>query len=252
MNTQLCIVTGSTRGLGRALVEALIKPRVQLLPLARHTDPSLDQTANQVGTKLEQWSIDLAYPVAAATRLETWLSELDSSVYTSATLINNAALIGHIGPIEQMPADELAAVMSVNLEAPMALSAAFVRATSAWKATRKVLNISSGAGRSPIAGWAAYCASKAGLDHFTRVCALDQALQPNAVRFMALAPGVIDTDMQTQLRCADASGFPDQQRFFDLYAHGELTAPQDAARQILAILASPDFGQLSVGDIRTL
>ncbi len=57
----------------------------------------------------------------------------------------------------------------------MLLTRAFLRATRDWGVPRKVLNISSGAGKKPLSGTAAYCAVKAGLDHFSRVVALDEA-----------------------------------------------------------------------------
>ena len=67
----------------------------------------------------------------------------------------------------------------------MLLTAAFLRATRNWAIDKRVLNISSGAGKRPVAGWAAYCAAKAGLDHFSRVVALDEgdAAESRAHRF---------------------------------------------------------------------
>jgi NAD(P)-dependent dehydrogenase (short-subunit alcohol dehydrogenase family) len=113
-----------------------------------------------------------------------------------------------------------------------------------------VLNISSGAGRTPIGGWAPYCAAKAGLDHFSRVSALDEARQPNPAQIVSLAPGVIETAMQAQLRAADAAGFPNKQHFLDLHATGKLATPEDGARRVLAYLARPDFGSNPVADVR--
>ena len=71
-----------------------------------------------------------------------------------------------------------------------------------------MLNISSGLGRRAMAGQATYCAAKAGMDHLSRAVALDQALLANGARIVSLAPGVIDTDMQAQLRGSSVAGFP--------------------------------------------
>jgi NAD(P)-dependent dehydrogenase (short-subunit alcohol dehydrogenase family) len=101
-----------------------------------------------------------------------------------------------------------------------------------------------------MAGAAAYCAAKAGMDHFSRAVALDEAARPNGARIVSLAPGVIDTDMQVALRSADASGFPEQSMFKGLKANGQLTSTADAAARVLAFLARPDFGSEPVGDIR--
>ena len=78
-----------------------------------------------------------------------------------------------------------------------------------------------------MAGQAAYCAIKAGLDHASRAIALDEALKPRGAKVVSLAPGVIDTDMQAQLRAADASAFPEHALFVQLKSAGRLSAPQD-------------------------
>ena len=95
---------------------------------------------------------------------------------------------------------------------------AFLGATENWSMPRKVANISSGLGRRAMASQAGYCAAKAGMDHFTRCLALDEALKPNGAKVTSLAPGVIDTDMQIQLRDAPADKFPDQNGFQQLKA----------------------------------
>ena len=113
-----------------------------------------------------------------------------------------------------------------------------------------MLNISSGLGRRAQASQSAYCAAKAGMDHFTRCLALDEAGKPNGAKVCALAPGVIDTDMQAQLRGADVARFPDQGNFAKLHAGGQLTSPEEAAARVLAYLARPDFGANPVADVR--
>ena len=101
-----------------------------------------------------------------------------------------------------------------------------------------------------MASQSIYSATKAGMDHFTRCLALEEALKPNGAKVCSLAPGVIDTDMQTHLRDSDASGFPDHARFVDMKTQGQLSTPADAARRILAYLAHPNYGNNAVADIR--
>lgn len=250
MQTHLFILTGASRGLGLAMAEQLLTPENQLLCLARHTVPSLAALAAQGNCPLEQWAIDLSQPEPAAFRLTTWIAKLDPVRHKSVTLINNAGMIPTIGPLSASEPAELAIAMRVNLEAPMLLTAAFLQATLAWAVPRKVLNISSGLGRRAMASQAAYCAAKAGLDHFTRCLALDEARLANGARVCSLAPGVIDTDMQVQLRGADITRFPDQAGFEQLKSAGQLSSAHDAARRVLAWLARPDFGQQAVADVR--
>jgi hypothetical protein len=90
---------------------------------------------------------------------------------------------------------------------------------------RKVVLVSSGLGRRAMAGSASYCAAKAGLDHLARAVALEEAARPNGARIVSLAPGVIDTDMQLQLRSADAAAFPERERFAGLHSGGQLDSP---------------------------
>jgi NAD(P)-dependent dehydrogenase (short-subunit alcohol dehydrogenase family) len=246
----LYIVTGASRGLGRAIVEQLLARERVLLTISRKPDRALDAAAAAKGAKLEQWALDLAHDVGAAARLEAWLHGQPHDRFATATLINNAGLIGKVGPIDTSDAETLAAVLRVGLEAPMVLASAFLRATRPWRAQRRVLNISSGAGRRAIAGWAAYCAAKAGLDHFSRVTALDEQRLPNPAQIVSLAPGVIDTAMQGELRASDPSGFPDIDQFKQLKSSGQLATPAAAAARVLAYLARADFGSNPVADVR--
>ncbi|OPF64764.1 SDR family NAD(P)-dependent oxidoreductase, partial [Hydrogenophaga sp. H7] len=194
-------------------------------------------------------------PAPVAARLQQWLSQLDAPSLASATLINNAGVIPEITPLEHCPPDGIARALRVGLEAPMLLTAAFLNASGAWvdagwRGPRKVLNISSGLGRRAMAAQAPYCAAKAGMDHFSRCVALDEARREQGARIVSLAPGVIDTDMQTQLRAGDPAGFPDLQRFVELQRQQQLTSPEDAAAQVLAWLQRPDFGGEPVADVR--
>ena len=90
-------------------------------------------------------------------------------------LINNAGVIAPVGPLERADAGEIERNLAVNLVAPMLLMRRFLRATASRSPLRRIINISSGAGRRPIFGWGAYCAAKAGLDMATRVVALEAA-----------------------------------------------------------------------------
>ncbi|MGS5086441.1 SDR family NAD(P)-dependent oxidoreductase [Hydrogenophaga sp. A37] len=251
----LIILTGASRGLGLAMARQLIAPGRPLLCLSRKTSPELAELAHAQRATVMQWSLDLLDGAGAAARLAQWLSQLDAPSLASATLINNAGMIPRIGPLQDCPPEELTAALRVGLEAPMLLTGAFLRATAAWvdggwRGHRKVLNISSGLGRRAMAAQAPYCAAKAGLDHFTRCSALDEAGRPHGAKLVSLAPGVIDTDMQVQLRAGDPEAFPDLQRFVQLKQQGQLSSPDEAAARVLAFLNHPHFGQEPVADVR--
>ena len=246
----LTILTGGSRGMGLAMAQQLLQPGLTLITIARRTAPELAAQAQQLGATLEQWQHDLADGTAAALHLSDWLHAQNPAQWASVTLINNAGVIPRIAPLSGSDVSDLANALRVGLEAPMQLTAAFLGATDAWSMPRKVLNISSGLGRRAMASQAAYCAAKAGMDHFTRCLALDEALKPLGAKVCSLAPGVIDTDMQIQLRGADPADFPDAQNFANLKTGGQLTSPADAAARVLAWLQRPDFGANPVADVR--
>jgi benzil reductase ((S)-benzoin forming) len=250
--THLVIFTGSSRGLGLAMAAQLLqRPATLLLGLARQHGAPPPCAA---GSRFEPWAQDLSHPMEASARLQAWLQEQDGEQFDSATLINNAALLTPPGPVEECDTTLLSSSVRVGLEAPMLLTAAFLRATDAWRARRdgrcKVLNISSGLGRRAMAGSAPYCAVKAGLDNFSRAVALDEAQKPHGAKIVSLAPGVIDTDMQAQLRAADEAAFPDKALFVGLKSGGQLASPQQAAARVLAYLDRADYGSNPLADVR--
>jgi NAD(P)-dependent dehydrogenase (short-subunit alcohol dehydrogenase family) len=249
-SSHLTILTGASRGLGRAMAEQLLQPGRLVLCISRQSDDLLATRAREAGATLEQWRQDLADPAPAAARLAAWLRGLDAQAFDSATLINNAGTVGRPRPLSEAVAEDLAQALRVGLEAPMLLTSAFLGATKDWRAERKVLNISSGLGRNAMGSQAPYCASKAGMDHFSRAVALEEKAAANGARIVSLAPGVIDTDMQVELRATDAALFPDRVRFERMKTEGQLDSPATAAAKVLKYLARSDFGSNPVADVR--
>ncbi len=238
----LVIVTGASRGLGLAVAELLLaRDGTRLLTISRRPNPQLAATP---ADRLEQWALDLAHPLEAATRLAAWLRAQDATAFDRASLVNNAALASRPGPLAGSELADLSSAIRVGLEAPLLLASAFLDATGGWRADRRVLNVSSGLGRRAMAGTAAYCAAKAGMDHFSRAAALEGA------RIVSLAPGVIDTDMQAALRASDPARFGERERFVLLKETGALDSPAAAAAKLLAYLDRPDFGSEPVADVR--
>jgi NAD(P)-dependent dehydrogenase (short-subunit alcohol dehydrogenase family) len=246
----LTILTGASRGMGLAMAQQLVLPGARLLCISRKRNPELQAQADAAGAVLEQWSADLGDAAAVAVQLAEWLLACEPQRLASATLINNAGAISPLVAVRDSDPSALAQALRVGVEAPLQLCAAFLGATRNWAVPRKVLNISSGLGRRAMASSAAYCAAKAGMDHFSRCIALEEAAVPNGAKVCSLAPGVIATDMQLQLRSADPAHFPDLPTFQGLHAGGQLSSPKDAARRVLAYLNSPLFGQDAVGDVR--
>ena len=244
MNTPLSIVTGASRGLGRAVAEQLLARGHQVLSISRTSPDGLSSPL------LQHWTADLADARVVAARLATWLAERGPETFGALNLINNAGVISHLAPLGAIESADLANALRVGLEAPMLLTAAFLRATQTWTVSRKVVLVSSGLGRRAMAGAALYCAAKAGLDNFSRSVALDEARHPHGARIVALAPGVIDTAMQSDLRAGDPDRFPDRAGFVQLQQNSMLASPEHAAARVLAFLAREDFGSQALADVR--
>ena len=249
-STPVSIVTGASRGLGLALARHLLQRGHRLLTLQRSPNPSLASEAARSGAVIEQWAVDLTRPEEAATRLKAWLAALPRGEIAALNLLNNAALLVEPGPLSAADASAVAAAMRASLEAPLLLTGAFLATSADLSVPRKVLNISSGLGRFAMAGSAVYCAAKAGMDHFSRAVALEEAERPHGAKIVSLAPGVIDTDMQVQLRSADPARFTSQGRFASLKAQGQLDSAETAAAKVLACLEAADFGQKVIADVR--
>lgn len=243
----LTIITGASRGLGLAMCRQRLAEGHTVVAIARkRTEVDVPP-----GAELIVWTLDLAEPLAAAEQLQAWLTAEGPGRWASATLINNAGVVSTPAPLAASAAAELSVALRVGLEAPTLLTAAFLQVTAGWaEVPRKVLLISSGLGRRAMAGSASYCAAKAGMDHLARAVALEEAQQANGARVVSLAPGVIDTDMQAQLRGADAGLFPERERFLGLKAGGQLDTPEVAAGKVLRFLDRLDFGSQPVADVR--
>jgi NAD(P)-dependent dehydrogenase (short-subunit alcohol dehydrogenase family) len=243
MNSPLTIITGASRGLGLAMLELRLHQGHRVLAIARRAPP-IEHRA------LIAWSADLADPSPVAARLEAWLQGQNAASLGAVCLINNAGVVSQLAPLSNIDATDLSNALRVGLEAPLLLASAFLRATTGWTIPRKVLFISSGLGRRAMAGSASYCAAKAGLDHLARAIALEEARWPNGARVASLAPGVIDTDMQVQLRDSDPDRFPERERFVSLKTAGQLDSPAEAAAKVLRVLDRDDFGSHVIADVR--
>lgn len=246
--TEVAIVTGASRGLGAAIAERLLAPHRRLVCVARSGNEALLALAQARAAPIEYLRHDLADPQAIDALVASVVAVAQAHADAKRfVLVNNAGVVEPIGPIESLRSGPLAVSLQVNLASLMRLTAAFLEATENAAGERRILSISSGAARHPIAGWAPYCAAKAAVDMFTRCIADEQARRPNPARACALAPGVLDTEMQSTIRAAD---FPSIERFRQLKAQGGLMAPEEAAARIVAYLDRDDFGARPIDDLR--
>lgn len=233
----LYIVTGTSRGLGHALAERLrATPQVRLVTIGRRDATIL---------------ADLATAEGAQSASDAIARESARGPFGKAVLFNNAGIVEPVGPLDEVEAAALARNLNVNLVAPMLLMRGFLQATRDVP-LRRIVNISSGAGRRPIFGWSAYCAAKAGLDMASRVAALEAEARGQRVDVVSLAPGVIDTGMQAVVRGAPESAFRDVARFRALKEQGQLRSADDVAADILRLEAAGRLAGEPLRDLREM
>ena len=193
-NSKVIVLTGATRGLGRALVP--------LFSTAGHTVVGCGRDAAHVaelGRAFPAPHAFAAIDVRDATAVREWAAAAVAAHGPPDLLINNAALMNTPAPLWEVPAAEFDAVVDVNVKGVANVIRAFVPAMVA-RGSGVIVNLSSGWGRSTSPDVAPYCATKYAVEGLT--LALAQEL-PRGMAAVPLNPGVIDTDM---LRLAWADG----------------------------------------------
>lgn len=192
------LITGASRGLGRALAAELAARGWTLVVDGR--DPVALATAAEWFRAAGAEVHDL--PGDVADDAHRWqLAHLAARHGPLDLLVNNASTLGPLPmrPLAEVAAAELAAVLAVNTVAPLALVQLLLPETAPDAA---VVNLSSDAAVEAYPTWGAYGCSKAALDHLTAVLAAESAQERPGLRWYALDPG----DMRTDLHAAAAPG----------------------------------------------
>lgn len=243
----LYIITGTSKGIGEALAKNLDSASNHIIGISRTTNPIFSE-------RVEQKYFDLVdYGSLPGLVVDIFFS-LEQENYASITLINNAGIIEPINSIDNCEANDFFENITINLLAPMILSAEFAKHLRHYSGAKRILNISSGAAKKPIEGWSSYCTSKAGLNMFTQCLGKEQSSVEEGIQVISMAPGVIDTPMQETIRGASKEAFPNLDRFLDLKANNALTSPDDVAKRIIQFMKD-EFDQHPNGsllDIREL
>lgn len=244
------VLTGCTKGLGLAMAQQLATQAGSLITLSRSVVPALTEAASKGPAKLTQIVVDLGDGPAlknAAQQMRDAIAQSLTQKPSAIRIIHNAGSVHPVAPADrQTDWDAINAAFNVNITAPIFLNAHFLQA-SEGVADRRIMLISSGAGRNGTHGWDVYCAVKAAMDRYAQVVDLEKHAN---TRVSAMAPGVIDTPMQENIRATPLEMFPNRQRFEDMHAQGVLVQAPETARRLLAILQRDDFGQTVIDDVR--
>lgn len=205
-------ITGTSKGIGKALLEELKR----------------EHTVFTIGRKQNDFSLDLT----DISNVEKF--EFPEVLTEEVVLINNAGILGEIKRSFEKEKDDTKTVFNCNTIGPIILCNSFIKAYLNKKLV--LINISSGAGRRPIASWSNYCASKAALDMFSETLQLELLEKNIPAQVFSIAPGVVDTAMQNNIRQSNSSDFSDVQKYRDL--EKQLFTPTFVAKKLSLLINS--------------
>lgn len=237
------IVTGTSQGLGEAIAAQLLEENTSIISISRRENKELTKLAEQYNSNCIFHSLDLQDVHNLETNFNEIISSIQEDAVSSIHLINNAGTLAPMKPIEKAESELLITNVQINLLAPMILTSTFMKHTKDWKVDKRVINISSGAGKNPYFGWGAYCTTKAGVNMFTQCVATEEVEKEYPVKIVAFAPGVVDTSMQAQIRETNKEDFIHLDRFIALKEEGKLLSPEFVAKAIRSLLETENFPQ---------
>lgn len=206
---KLIVITGVTRGLGRALAERFVSMGHHVLGCGRSAG-EVEDLARKFGTPHDIQAVDVSDDRA----VKRWAERLLAISRAPDLLINNAALMNRKAVLWEIGTEEFDAVVDVNLKGVANVIRHFCPAMVARRGG-VIANLSSGWGRATAAEVAPYCATKWAIEGLTK--ALAQEL-PRGMAAVPVNPGIIDTEMLRDIFGAMAASYPSATRWAELAA----------------------------------
>ncbi|CAJ1936083.1 unnamed protein product [Cylindrotheca closterium] len=235
------VITGASRGLGAGMAEVYLKQGHKLGLCARSSKPSASfYSESSFDDHLLYQSVDVCDEHAVG-------SFLDAVVEKFGPIdmwINNAGILDPIQPIRNMSYEDFDRNMQINLGGVFKGTKAYInhvrsqpQSTPLKDAT--LVNISSGAAQKGYAGWGAYSSGKGAVDRLTESAFLEETEDSSSsntnFRAYAIAPGVIDTDMQVMIRSSSKEDFPMLDKFISIKEKDSFNSIPFVAKNILEL-----------------
>ncbi|NLL05492.1 MAG: (S)-benzoin forming benzil reductase [Clostridiaceae bacterium] len=246
------IITGASRGLGRAIAENLLEKDNHLFCISRRINEDVVTDAGMKDCRIDYFEYDFNFLEEMDMLAETIFERVNFSKAKTICLINNAATVKPIMPVGKYPIFDIISNTNVNMVAPMLLISEFIRRTEDANCDKKIVNISSGAAKKPYYGWGSYCSSKAAIDMFTACVGLEQKNAVNPVKIVSFNPGIMDTEMQSDIRQSSVENFEMVEKFIEYQHQGALKSPDYVAKKLLELLHNNEIKSGMIYDINEL
>jgi benzil reductase ((S)-benzoin forming) len=219
------IVSGASSGIGLALARSVPWSHSRVIDVSRRGAPGLEHLAADLADP-EQW------PRVAS----LFAREIEGFAGERVVFVHAAGTLEPIGFAGEVDAAAYRRAVLLGAACPQVLGDAFLRAARATRAACRLVLITSGAAHHVYPGWSAYGAGKAAVDQWVRTAGAEQERRGGRVRVLAVAPGIVATAMQEQIRDTPAGDFPEVARFVELFETGQLREPRAVAAEIWALL----------------
>jgi benzil reductase ((S)-benzoin forming) len=236
-------VTGSSRGIGKALVERFLQEdNSEVYGFSRNQRVEHE--------RYHHHSADLSDIDWLSQNVTDFFPELKEA--EKIVLINNAGMLGEVKYLGELENASFARLFNLNVTAPAMLMNQFIRTYRHSSAEKLIINVSSGAGKYPVDGWSGYCASKAALDMLSQVAQTELQEKGLAERFKvyALAPGVVDTEMQGEIRQVSKENFSKLEKFINYKKEGTLDKAQHTAKKFMELINNSGRFEEVLQDVR--
>lgn len=241
LSGKVAVITGASRGLGAGMAAHFAAAGLHLGLCARHHPDLVAMTrprAHDGRIDPPEPPLVAAVDVADHDALAAFADSVVSRFGRVDLWVNNAGVLGPVGPLAGADPREVARHTAVNVNGVLFGTMVFARHVAGREGPGVLVNVSSGAGSRPYAGWAAYCAGKAAVDLLTRSVDLEE--RRHGLRAHAVAPGVVDTDMQAEIRATAEERFPEVGRFRAIHDRGAFNSPSWVGEKLLELA----FGDL--------
>jgi benzil reductase ((S)-benzoin forming) len=239
------IVTGSSKGLGKSLATKLMGNDNHVFCISRRKNKKLQEAARKASASMDYFEFDLNNPEGLPALMEEIFNRIERDRAQEICLINNAGMLPPIKAIHETKTEDIKSNITINLIAPVAIIAQFLKLTQNMRIPKKVVNISSKASRSPRAQWACYSSSKSGIDTITRTVSIEQNGLEHPTRIISFYPGAMDTAMRKENQKAQPFFRRAAEFIRNTFSTKKLVAhhPDFVAERLVTHISSPDFGE---------